>query len=328
MRPGEDHAVTWSILYRGSLSSCNYACGYCPFAKRANTRAELARDFEELERFVDWVSGCPRELRLLLTPWGEALIHRAYRRSLVRLSLLPRVRRVAIQTNLSAPLQDLAGAGPSLALWASFHPSQVTVERFLSRCRKLDELGLRYSVGVVGLREHFQAIEELRARLPRAVYLWVNAFQRSPDSYRPEEVERLVGVDPYFRFNLPRYRSLDRACRTGQTSFTVDGKGDVRRCHFVGQVLGNVYEPGFEDCLRERLCPAERCGCHIGYVHRPELRLEEVFGEDGLLERIPLGWPEVDSRAGGLPESPAGVAGQAEPHSAQTPPPSGVWQEV
>ena len=23
-----------SILYRGPLSSCNYACGYCPFAKR------------------------------------------------------------------------------------------------------------------------------------------------------------------------------------------------------------------------------------------------------------------------------------------------------
>lgn len=300
--------VTWSILYRGSLSSCNYACSYCPFAKRANTRAELARDFRELERFVDWVSGCSRELRLLFTPWGEALVHRAYRRALVRLSLLPRVRRVAIQTNLSAPVQDLAGAGRSLALWASFHPSQVRLDRFLSRCRKLDELGLRYSVGVVGLREHFQAIEELRERLPRAVYLWVNAFKRSPDYYRPEEVERLARVDPYFRLNLPRYPSLDRACRAGETSFTVDGKGEVRRCHFVGEVLGNIYESDFEACLRARLCPAERCGCHIGYVHRPELRLEEVFGEDGLLERIPVRWPEVDSLVTQVEDRSAGRA--------------------
>ena len=27
-----------SILYRGPLSSCNYGCEYCPFAKHRETR--------------------------------------------------------------------------------------------------------------------------------------------------------------------------------------------------------------------------------------------------------------------------------------------------
>ena len=43
------------ILYRGPLSSCNYGCEYCPFAKRKETRRELEDDGERLNRFVDWV---------------------------------------------------------------------------------------------------------------------------------------------------------------------------------------------------------------------------------------------------------------------------------
>ena len=40
--------------------------------------------------------------------------------------------------------------------------------------------------------------------------------------------------------------------------------------------------------LRPRLCPNATCGCHIGYVHRPELEMDRIFGA-GLLERIPAG---------------------------------------
>ena len=42
---------------------------------------------------------------VLFTPWGEALVRKGYRDALVELSHLPHVDRVAIQTNLSAPLR-------------------------------------------------------------------------------------------------------------------------------------------------------------------------------------------------------------------------------
>ena len=47
-------ALNLSILYRGPLSSCNYGCAYCPFAKHAETAAELDADRRALERFTDW----------------------------------------------------------------------------------------------------------------------------------------------------------------------------------------------------------------------------------------------------------------------------------
>ena len=33
---------------------------------------------------------------------------------------------------------------------------------------------------------------------------------------------------------------------TGETVFTVDGDGTMRRCHFVPEVLGNLYEPKWQ----------------------------------------------------------------------------------
>lgn len=285
---------TWNILYRGPLSSCNYECGYCPFAKTSNTRAELQQDERELERFTTWVAAQSKRIGILITPWGEALVHPYYRRAMSTLSHLPHVYRVSVQTNLSAPVDDFAGANrATLALWTTFHPSQVTMPRFIARCRELDALQLRYSVGVVGLREHFAAIDELRQKLRPEVYLWVNAFKEEENYYQPREIERLSAVDPYFHWNLHYYSSGGKPCRTGETTFTVDGKGDVRRCHFIKEILGNIYEPDFGVCLKLRNCSAATCGCHIGYIHRPDMNLNVLYGA-GLLERIPAQWPETD----------------------------------
>jgi hypothetical protein len=209
------------------------------------------------------------------------------------LSHLPHVYRIAIQTNLSGPLDDLADANrDTLALWTTFHPTQITLDRFVARCRQLDELGIRYSVGVVGLREHFDAIAELRQALRPEVYLWVNAFKRTANYYQPGEIDRLHAVDPYFHWNLHRYPSAGKPCAAGETTFTVDGNGDVRRCHFLEETLGNIYEAGPAEYLKPRLCAAATCGCHIGYIHRPALKLDELYGT-GLLERIPSQWPRV-----------------------------------
>lgn len=279
---------SWSILYRGPLSSCNYACDYCPFAKTRNTAEELREDAHQLKRFTAWVQNRPERMGILFTPWGEALIHRAYQRALCELSQSANVRRVAIQTNLSCHLDWIAEADPSrLALWCTFHPSETSVDGFLQRCRTLDRCGIRYSVGIVGIKEALPFLEAVRAGLPPEVYVWVNAFKRQPGYYTAGELARLSEFDPLFPVNNQRHPSRGRSCRTGLSVFSVDGRGDMRRCHFVKEVIGNIYEPGFEAALRPRACPAETCGCHIGYVHLEELGLDAVYGE-GLLERIPI----------------------------------------
>ena len=274
-----------TVHYRGPLSSCNYGCGYCPFAKAWEEPAVLEADRRGLERFVTWCEAHGPGLSILFTPWGEALVRRWYREAMVRLS--HRVARVAAQTNLSMKLDWLEQANlDSLALWTTWHPGECSLERFLRQTARLDAMGVRYSVGVVGLREHFDAIRDLRART--SAPLWVNAYKREPDYYSDDERAWLNEVDPRFDDNR-EHPSLGRACRAGSTHFTVDGEGWVRRCHFVDEApLGNLYTGALDGMLKPRTCPNTVCRCHIGYVHLEHLRLYEVYG-DGLMERIPAG---------------------------------------
>lgn len=281
-------STRWSILYRGPLSSCNYGCDYCPFAKTRNTKAELEHDAECLRRFCDWVASRSEQIGILFTPWGEAMIHRHYQEAMCRLSHLPNVWRVAAQTNLSFPVESLRDCNrKTTALWTTYHPTETSIARFTAKCAALREAGIRHSVGVVGKREAFEDIRSLRETLPEETYLWINAWKREKNYYSEEELGMLRGIDPHFDFNVAPHASLGRACRAGESAFTVDGAGDARRCHFIPELIGNIYETDFAQVLRPRPCSLGECRCHIGYVHLEHLRLDAIYG-DGLLERIPL----------------------------------------
>lgn len=281
-------ALDLTILYRGPLSSCNYGCWYCPFAKRRETAAELTVDERALARFVHWAEEQSlRQLAILFTPWGEALIHSWYHEALIHLSHLPHLHRVAIQTNLSPELDWVESCDKTrLALWTTFHPGETDRASFLAQCRRLDAHGARYSVGVVGLKEHAAEIEALRRELAPEVYLWINAYKDRPNYYEAADVARLTAIDPLFPINNRRHPSRGRECRAGHTAITVDGEGTIRRCHFIAEPLGNIYDVDFEQALLPRGCTNETCGCHIGYVHMKDLGLHEIFG-NGVLERIP-----------------------------------------
>jgi MoaA/NifB/PqqE/SkfB family radical SAM enzyme len=286
----------WRILYRGPLESCNYGCAYCPFAKKVDSRADLAKDRRALDRFVAWVASRGRErIGVFITPWGEALVRRHYQEALVCLSQMPNVERAAIQTNLSSRLDWIERADLStLALWATYHPEWTTRARFVAKVLDLDRAGVRLSCGVVGFRRFADEIERLRAELPERIYVWINAVKGGAETYTEDDVARFERVDRLFRVNLREHPSLGRSCRAGASVFSVDGDGTMRRCHFIRAPIGNIYDEGFERALVERPCTNATCGCHIGYVHLDHLGLESVFGE-GILERIPRRLPIVQT---------------------------------
>jgi MoaA/NifB/PqqE/SkfB family radical SAM enzyme len=279
-------------LYRGSLSSCNYGCDYCPFAKRHETAREHERDALQLERFVDWVRAQKRlRISVLFTPWGEALIQRRYQEALVSLTKCDTVDKASIQTNLSCGLHWTERVNKEkLALWATFHPTEIGRERFLFKCSDLIERQVRFSVGAVGLREHFGEIVALRRELPAHVYFWINAYKRVENYYSPEDVKLLSSIDPLFPINNQYHASRGKACRAGSSVISVDGDGNIKRCHFIAGEIGNIYDPDFESALLESPCSNATCGCHIGYVHMNDLGLYDEF-EGGVLERIPAHWP-------------------------------------
>lgn len=280
--------LSLSILYRGVLSGCNYDCGYCPFAKRVDDKITLQKDANDLQRFVDWTTSRTRDhLRILFTPWGEALIRKPYQMALCALSHLPQVEAVTIQTNLSGSLCWLENLNPdSGSLWCTYHPDQVSLEKFLSQCQILDKANIPYSVGCVGKHDLMGDIQTLREKLPEDIYLWVNAFKdEGANYYHRTHVEFLEHVDPLFHVNLRNYKSFGKPCRAGHQSISVDGNGDMRRCHFISDIIGNIYETEVESILRPMPCTRKLCDCHIGYVNLPHLDLDRHYKNNWALGR-------------------------------------------
>lgn len=282
-----------SIYYRGSLASCNYACNYCPFSKRRDTRKQLSRDRVALQRFVGWAKDASSyHLGILFTPWGEALIRPAYQNAMIELSQCAHVWKVAIQTNLSCSLKWIDACRiDHIGLWSTFHPTEVPVSRFVKKVHWLRERGVSISVGVVGKREHFSVIKKLREQLPGDVYLWINAYKGPGGGYEANELKQLSAIDPLLPIDYERHHSKERACSAGEASIAVDATGAMRRCHFVEAPIGNIYQEGWNAAFIPRLCPNADCNCFLGYSQLTHLAVGERFG-DGILERNGERWLE------------------------------------
>lgn len=290
-------ALTCSILYRGLLDSCNYRCAYCSFAHNAAVAETIDADRRAIEHLIAWIrDNTTHRLAILFAPAGEALIHPLHRTAMEQLAAMPHVDKVAAQTNLSWPGDWPASLDPvvrrKLALWCTFHPTEVSADAFVKRLGELDELGIPCSVGAVGTVDHLPVLERLRRALPDHVYLWINAMRSQVPRYTASQLRRFVQLDPLF--DTACHASLGRSCACGNSVISVQG-GRIQRCFFVPEPIGHIAVDSLADVLEERPCPNDTCHCHIGYVHMPHLGLGEVFGE-GVLERIPRRIPRPARR--------------------------------
>jgi MoaA/NifB/PqqE/SkfB family radical SAM enzyme len=284
------------VLFRTRLEWCNYTCGYCPWnATARRVPAEVFRaDEARLGRVVARVAELPQRVEFFITPKAEYLVLPYWRAAVGRLLALPQVGRVTVQTNLSFDLRAFLGEVDTgkLALWTTFHPSEVPpaeVEALYDKWQLLQERGVPFSVGIVGTRENLPHLRRLRRRLDPRVYLWVNAYKREPDYYLPGELEEIRSIDPYFDLNNQEYPSRGRPCTAGQRAVYLDDEGDLRRCFFVGEVIGNLYRDGWRRLGEPAACPRAGCHCYVGHMHVVELDFRSVYGPD-LAVRIPRAW--------------------------------------
>jgi MoaA/NifB/PqqE/SkfB family radical SAM enzyme len=247
----------------------------------------LATDRAALARFVSWLAEARAwSLSVLFTPYGEALVWPAYREALVTLSHLSHVRQVSIQTNASGPMDFLDRADRArVSLWISWHPTEIAREAFVEKINQLHQRGVRLSVGAVALPEHLEAIEALRAELPAVVPMWINAQKPGP-RYDEAARARWRAIDPAFDLEARRHLTRGEACLTGVDTLSVDGDGEIRRCHFVETRLGNLYADDLTTILKPRPCPRLACDCWIGYANLPSLEVRRTFADDGLWARI------------------------------------------
>jgi MoaA/NifB/PqqE/SkfB family radical SAM enzyme len=311
------------VLFRTRLEWCNFTCGYCPWNAEAHKLpVEAFRDDERrLGRILDRVSELPQPVEFFITPKAEYLVLPYWRESVGRLLALPQVERVTIQTNLSFDLADFLGRVEQnkLALWTTYHPSEVNaagLEELHRKWRLLQEHGVPFSVGMVGTRENLPHLRALRERLNSHVYLWVNAYQREPNYYSAHELAEIRRIDPYFELNNQHFPSQGQPCTAGQQAVYLDDEGDLRRCFFVGDVIGNLYRDGWRTLEGPAPCPKATCHCYVGHMHIVALDFRAIYGRY-LAARIPKEWhllPHAVSPSprAGIPTLPASSPKEGE----------------
>lgn len=284
------------VLFRTRLEWCNFTCHYCPWNATLNhvSHEALREDERRLRQIVERIAELPHPVEFFITPKAEYLVLPYWRAAVAQLLSLPQVERVTVQTNLSFDVPGfLANVEVrKLALWTTYHPTEVDADglaRLHENWRLLQERGVPFSVGIVGTRENLPQAEALRQQLDAGVYLWVNAYKREAGYYTEEERFRIRAIDPYFDLNDQHYPSQGQPCTAGQRAVYLDDVGDLRRCFFVGEVLGNLYRDGWVTLEAPLGCPVRTCHCYVGHMHVVELGFRSIYGKH-LAARIPRTW--------------------------------------
>lgn len=259
------------FFYRGYLTSCNYACGYCPFSKRKMTEEQRRNDQEALEKFLCQMEGETEKHALLIVPYGEALIQEYYWVAMARFSQIPSEEYVGCQTNLSFPVEKMlsfyeasGGEKQKLRLWCTFHPSMTTVETFVMQCQQLEQAGIAYCVGTVGNPDEIVRIQKLREQLPEHVYVWINQMDGRKRNYTEEEIRRFQEIDPYFTLELKHYPADSSKCRK---SVFQEADGSRYFCNLHAAQAGGEYT--------NLNCRRKECSCYLAYCNRTDV--EELF---------------------------------------------------
>ena len=292
-----------TIYYRGFLKSCNYRCSYCPFSKNPVSQKQIGKDREALERFCRRAEQL-EDVGIMFLPYGEALIHSYYLEQLERLGRQDNIRFVACQTNLSFDMEAMLShrINPGkLKLWCSFHPSQTTVDAFVSQCRKLKKQGIRFSAGAVGDPANLPVIRELRKQLDSDVYLWINDLDGRKRAYTDKEAVAFAEIDPLFALELKKLPADMMQCRAGKDAVFVNGRGEVYACNISKVLMGNIYE---DEPVRpaERGCRSKACSCYLAYSNRLDLEELKVFGRN-----YPFRIPDSGRWESGMESAAAGI---------------------
>lgn len=271
-----------NIYFRSFLSSCNYSCSYCVFAK--SSLNDVKKDINCLDKFCNFIQSTEflNKVSVFLTPYGEGLIHNHYIEGIARIALSPKTLYVSCQTNLSFNednfLEVLKAYNvdfDKVKLWSSFHPEMVSADEFAAKVQKLKK-SIDLSVGIVAIPGSIEEVSSLRKALPEDVYMWINAKANEKTRYKKCEIDSLIKIDPLFNNELKKYRIQNDSCNCGTSSIFVNDRGDVYPCHINKEQLFNIYQKGYS---KEFKCNRNVCDCYVSYSNRKNSVLYKYFGK-------------------------------------------------
>ncbi len=280
--------MTKNIFFRGEIDFCNYSCSYCPFAKKTLNKEKIQKESENLEKLYIYVKNMQEDANIMITPYGEALIHPLYQEFIARISTLENVRKIGIQSNLSVDTNELINTLSNnhadfskIMLWATFHSEYADIENFCNKANSLSEL-ISISCGIVANRKNYEEIRKLRENLNSDIYLWINAMDKIKNRFSNDEISALSKIDPMFAYEFYAKR----------VDFTNLRDDDFFTCHSYDKIYVDIQKYSSSCFFKKKiaidsLCNNHKiCDCYLGYSNFGNNILDRFFGEN-IIFRIP-----------------------------------------
>jgi len=261
-------SLRWLVSYW-----CNYRCPYCEQDHDRRVALPVGRRPHAFDNHPvqEWIEGFARHFRqrrLVLTlTGGEPLLDsRAMPVFLQALTSMETLDVVRIDTNASfKPALYSKVDLRKIALMCTFHPSQVSEERFF---RKLDELldrGFRIAmVNYVMAGDAIGQFERRREQLAeKGIPLHPDPLWNSQGAYSPLQIELMCRhlPDLDFRYRMQIESPRGRKCRFPMLGYQMDPRGMIHvGCHpkrngsFFGAELPVLFP-------HLSACPQRWCTC-------------------------------------------------------------------
>ena len=262
------------IYYRGNIDFCNYACSYCPFAKKKRDEEKLKKDELSLKKLYEHIKNQTEKLNLMITPYGEALYQELYQIYIAKLSKLENINKIGIQTNLSLDmnkfykiLESEKAKTEKIMLWATYHSQFSKIEEFV---KKVNSSKLNISVGIVASTQNNEEITKLRKLLNKSVYLWINAMDKRKNAFDNKLIEKLNEIDPMFMYEFKKYRNENEFSKCNSYNNTyID----------MGMYSSNCFFKK-KKAISHTCNNHKKCDCYLGYCNFEDNKISSFFGEN------------------------------------------------
>jgi MoaA/NifB/PqqE/SkfB family radical SAM enzyme len=291
-------ADTVRIWYVSGQRLCNFWCAYCvsvnEYAK-SNKADWIEEDRERFDRIVSWIAARPFRIGIRLATLGEPFTSRPFLAKAAWLSTLPNIDFVELLTNgslLKRRLEQLHREGDisKISLWATHHPTEIDLSRFIENVRFAQErydcfvvvngllfpgnesyiVGLKRAADEAGLR--FNLDLGYDSLTPHGMHTRMGDMIPILREQPEDGIARAIwlGASPeLLELNISAMRDLrHEMCSAGHNYFYIGIRGDVYRCSRYQALgkdrLGNVLDAGFELRLSSEPWMACRAGFGCG----------------------------------------------------------------
>ncbi len=245
--------ILWQ--FNGRYAHCNYACPYCYVPTSVNKGMHFNFTIQDWEKaFEKHFGNMPTVFYL---SYGEPTIASEFYDVIDMIGRHPNWE-VKITSNISLPLDKLLNTKVSkesrLNINASFHPTQITIEKFLEKCSYIRKHGIEPSIIYVMYPPQLDDFEKKYLDIFRqnGYVVHIRAFRglykgkKYPGAYTDEQWKKVAKYmdKANLKYQLGEVNGLGRLTMLGMTHILVDNIGRIEMCDsYVGDSsYGNLFD--------------------------------------------------------------------------------------